>query len=393
MEENKSSLKSGRIKILFLFRPTMGGIQSHIIDLIEYLDQSEYSIYTAGPYTDYFFKKATKAGADVIFLKIADKISFFEDIKAITKLRGILKRLTPDIIHIHGNKAGFIAYFACMGKKPKKIITFHNFQRLSKGNMIVKKISSFINRRFSKNANIIAVSNDLKNQLVETDGFDASSIHVIHNGIDTEKFKIDMNSRLNSRKELKIDKNEILVGFIGRFTEQKNPLLFINIADKLINKIVSEKKLRDIEKIRFLMVGDGPLKNDVINEIKNKGLTDRFTIINFVEDVRKLYFALDVFIFPSSFEPFGLVAIEALSCNVPVVASMVGGIPEIIENEKNGLLFKNGDTDDAVTKIINIIMNKDLRERFMSNGRELVIKDFSIKNMVEKTEKIYKMIE
>lgn len=393
MEENKSSLKSGRIKILFLFRPTMGGIQSHIIDLIEYLDQSKYSLYAAGPYTDYFFKKATKAGANVMFLKIDDKINFLDDIKAISKLRGILKRLTPDIIHIHGNKAGFIAYFARIGKKPKKVITFHNFQRLSKGNIVVKKISSFINRRFSKNAKIIAVSNNLRNQLVEIDGFDASSIHVIHNGIDTEKFKTGMKSRVDSRKELKIAENEISVGFIGRLTEQKNPLLFIDIAEKLLNKISSDKKYNEIENINFIMVGDGPLKNDVINEIKNKGLTDSFTIIIFVEDVRKIYFALDVFIFPSSFEPFGLVAIEALSCNVPVVASRVGGIPEIIENKKNGFLFKNGNVNDAVTKIITLIMNKDLRERFMSNGRELVIKDFSIKNMVEKTEKIYKMIE
>lgn len=379
MEENNYSHLGEKLKILFLFRPTLGGIQSHLLDIIRFADKNKFSIFAAGPYTEYFYKEATKAGAEVKSLKIADKINFFEDIKTIIKLRRILRRLKPDIIHIHGNKANFIAYFACMGIPLKKVITFHNFQRLSKGNIIVRKVSSFINRRISKGATMIAVSHNLKKELVEVDGFNDSAIEVIHNGIDTEKFKFDTASRLGLRKELNINENEILIGFIGRFTEQKNPLLFIDIARRLVNK-----------KIKFLMVGDGPLKNDVINEIKNKGLTGSFSMLNFVENVNKLYCALDIFIFPSKFEPFGIVALEALSCNVPIVASMVGGIPEIIKNGENGFLFNDSEMDDAAEKVLILIRDEGLRKMFIENGRKKVRQDFSIESMIEKTFKIYK---
>jgi len=167
----------------------------------------------------------------------------------------------------------------------------------------------------------ILISRNLEDYLLENYQVDRRKLHVIHNGIDGTLFRSASENQDTSRVRLLPDVSGEMIGFIGRFTDQKRPLLFVDIANDLV-----ERK----PELKFYMVGSGQLFDKVSRRIKSHGLDDRIFLLPAQSDIAELLHATDVLLLPSSYEGAPLTILEALAVGVPVVASDVGAVREYV---------------------------------------------------------------
>jgi glycosyltransferase involved in cell wall biosynthesis len=147
---------------------------------------------------------------------------------------------------------------------------------------------------------------------------------------------------------------------MGRFSEEKCPQTFVDIADKL----------RDYKDIYFLMLGNGSEYNSVKLKIEKLGLHEKIYSPGFVEDNRPFLKASDLLIIPSKIEGIPIVLMESLSLGIPVIASSIGGIPDIIENNYNGFLCDPNNIDDFADRIIQVYLDKKLQNQLGLNARD-----------------------
>lgn len=246
-----------------------------------------------------------------------------------------------------------------------------------------------------KNASvIISLSETEKSDLNQLYGAPLEKITVIPGGVNLRHF-IPI-SKDKAQDKLNISKQSFNLLFVGRLEWRKG-----------IGTLISTIRLLkpEIPNIKAIIVGGriyGKQKNHkdfreyqrLLKKSEEEGVKD---LINFVGRVDNnslpfFYSAADAFIIPSYYEPFGLVALEAMACRVPVIASQVGGLQTTVENGITGLLFKPRNPLDLKEKILKIYKSKDLATTLMSNAYNKVIKDYSWKNIANKITDVYKSL-
>ena len=183
---------------------------------------------------------------------------------------------------------------------------------------------------------------------------------IIENGIDFIKFNNNDKDREEIRKKYKIKEDEIIIGVVGRLSEQKDPMTMIK-AFELLNKEHSNTTL--------MYVGSGELEEEVKQYAKQAGLLDKIIITGWVTNVEKYIPAFDIAVLPSKWEGFGLVLIEYMACDKPIVATNVGGISNIIENGKNGLLTEIDNYKMLYENINELYENNNLKERIIEENK------------------------
>ena len=205
---------------------------------------------------------------------------------------------------------------------------------------------------------------------------------IIENGIDFSKFKDCEKFRIETRKKVNIKDDEKVIGVVGRLSEQKDPITSI----KAFNLLQTENK-----NSKIMFIGDGELKEKVINYAKEYKIQDNVIITGWVNDVEKYIPALDIAILPSKWEGFGLVLIEYMACDKPIVATKVGGIENIIRDGKNGYLVNVEDYKELNKQISKLIKNPKEVEKIIRNNRKYK-ENYSINNLIKKHKNIIKSI-
>jgi glycosyltransferase involved in cell wall biosynthesis len=203
-------------------------------------------------------------------------------------------------------------------------------------------------------------------------------IEVVYNGFDEEIFH--PMDRIECRKLLSLPKKQKILLTIGNLIPEKNHMLLIDALDIIINQ-------KGMENIYCVIIGDGPLYNKIHSRIEEKGLQEYITNISHVSHQRIVYWinASDIFILPSSYEGNPTVMFEELACGKPFIGSNVGGIPDIINSEKYGILVKPGDLNDLIEKI-----TIGLDKRWDENSIINYSKNYSWNQITKKLLKIYK---
>jgi len=217
---------------------------------------------------------------------------------------------------------------------------------------------------------VIAVSNMTRNIVIEKYGIDPDKVITVHNAVD---FPTDVD-------ELSVKKNfdEKLVTFLGRITFQKGPEYFVEVAKKLLD--------RD-KNMRFVMAGSGDLMENIVKHAARLNITDKFHFTGFLKgpEIRKLFAISDVFVMPSISEPFGIVPLEAMQSNVPVVISKQSGVAEVL---KHAIKVDFWDIDGMADAIYGLCHYENLSKMFQKYGKEEV-NNLKWKNAALKVKKIY----
>jgi len=313
---------------------------------------------------------------------ISDIITFF-------KLYKFIKKERPDVIHTHSSKAGLIGRIvARLLGVPVVIHTihghvFHSYFSRPKTIFFIflESLLAGITDR------IVAISETLKKEIKEYLGLkDDAKLALIPLGFDLDRFlqsdKDDRGDEL--RGELGIEKEAIVIGAVGRLTAVKNRKMFLETAREI-------KKANSSKNIKFLIVGDGELKEELM------ALADKLDIRKDVifagwrknEDMHLVYRAMDIVTLTSLNEGTTVSAIEALAGARPVVTTAAGGVKDVIEDNKSGFIVPINDVDAFSNKVSALINDKEKRDGFGSHGRDFVKNKYSSKRLITDIEKLY----
>ncbi len=298
------------------------------------------------------------------------------DITAILKVRKLLKQIKPDIVYLHSSKAGAIGRIALAFNFTTKIL--YN----AHGWYFNAKISDKKKKTFALIEKILAIKTDKiinisKSEYVSALKYKIASekkMCIIENGIDFTKFKNNDKYRKETRKKYHIEDSEIIIGVVGRLTEQKDPITMIK-AFELVHRKNKNTKL--------MYVGSGELEKDVKQYAEEKNIVDKVIITGWVNNVEQYIPAFDIAVLPSKWEGFGLVLIEYMACDKPIIATNTGGISDIILDKRNGFLIRVEDTKDLSEKIILFIKNKQIKEKMIQTNRRYR-KKYMIEQLIEK---------
>ncbi len=292
------------------------------------------------------------------------------------KIFDICTEYDMDLIHAHDSHAHTAAVFSgtiFRNKVPVVVSRRVDFP-------VKKGILSQLKYNYKRVYKIICVSETIM-KITEPAIKDKSKIEIVYSGVDLSKFE----KRLNQgklRKEFSIHQAKYLIGNVAAIAPHKDYITFVDTAELLI-----KQKFPAI----FFIIGDGPEKNIIENYIKQKDLEEHIILTGFRNDIPDILPELDVFLFTSKTEGLGTSVIDAMASGVPVVATKAGGVVELIEHEKNGLLAEVGSYKQLAKQVLRIINNEKLKSLLKSNGIEKA-KSFSKERMAEQTLEIYSQI-
>jgi glycosyltransferase involved in cell wall biosynthesis len=335
-----------------------GGIESQSNILASVLSRKGHTVIVGG-YNDGSIEVAGGISLRSKKIRIANSI----DIRAILEIAALATKEKIHIIIANTGKEYWPAAIAAGIAGARIIFVRHQTDRL--------KITScwLINRFISK---VIAVSDCVKNALIES-GVDPKRIAVIYNSILLDMFRPDELLRKNARKEFGLRDDNIVVGMAGKLYKTKGVFDLLHAIGHLKLKYPT---------IRLIFVGDGTRRRELELEAKRLSVEDKVVFTGKRNDMRRMYAAMDIFTLPSTCdEAFGMVLIEAMAMGKPVVATTVGGIPEIIENEVNGLLIPPGGVTALANAISRYVDDRELARKLAAEGRKIVESKFSTINM------------
>ncbi len=204
----------------------------------------------------------------------------------------------------------------------------------------------------------------------------------IYNGIDTTKFSGEDGQRKNTREKLGLDENDCMVFASGNLTEVKGHRYLVSAIKMLVEKGYS---------IKCYIAGQGELKESLEQQVKNLDLSKYVKLLGYRNDIPLLLTATDIFCMPSLSEALGYSLIEALSSGIPVIASNVGGIPEVVEDGKEGVLVPPMDAPALCQAIETLFRDRALRNTMSIKGKKTVNRKFSIERMLEQTGRLFQI--
>jgi glycosyltransferase involved in cell wall biosynthesis len=376
-------------KIFYLVTQSeFGGAQKYVFELSKKAKEegAKVIVATGLPGNERWLEKlARKHKIKIITLQNLKRFNPLKNLFAIYELKIILKKEKPDILHLNSSMSGFIGSIAGRLARVKKIIYTTHGLILNEPNLawpvkLFYWLCEWIGNKLTHQ--IITVSNFDKKSILSYRLAPEKKITTIHNGLDRDQLLFfDKNeARSFLKKKYDISKGKILIGTIANFYENKGLIYLLKAAKKITHKN---------ENIVFVVIGDGgPLKKEIIKEIKKYNLEKNFLLLGSISSAFKYLKAFDILVSSSIKEGFPYFMVEALASGIPIVATRTGGIPEIIENNKNGLLIKPKKEKEIITAISKILGDKKIQKTFQENNSQK-IKKFTLKKTFEKTIKIY----
>lgn len=365
------------IKILELFGEpfAVGGEETIVYNIFKNMDKRYIHIDFLAQYSgknEEMRNSIEKTGYKFYSFK-EQKDNYFGRLKYFHEVKEFLKKNNYDIIHIHsGSILGFIlGIMATKNNKRYIIVHSHNTGIINFKKKLVKIIFAPILLKADMYLGCTKEAIEFKfpKKIVKNGKYE-----IIKNGIDFKEFLYNAEVRKKYRNMLNIENGTIALGFIGRLVEQKNPLFLINILENLIKKS---------ENIKLYIVGEGELKENFIDLLKQKGLEKYTIMLGKRNDVNNIMQALDVLLFPSLFEGLGIVAIEAQAASLPVLVST--GVPEEANISEFFYRIKDYNADAWAEEILRVA--KKIKRR--NTEQEIVSSGYDIKNTAKKIRNIY----
>ncbi|OQX56625.1 MAG: hypothetical protein B5M53_00525 [Candidatus Cloacimonas sp. 4484_209] len=308
-------------------------------------------------------------------------INPIRDLFCLFSLSKFIRIQKGTIVHTHSSKAGIIGRWAGYLAGCRLLIhtvhgwSFHQYMVWWKRYLFVF-LERFTARFTSK---LICVTNqDVKKGLQNRIGTKEQYM-VIRSGFDIQKFDRHFCNIELVKRRFNLPLNKKIVGSVGRLSYQKDPKTFVRSA-----YIVTQER----DDVIFVYVGDGKLRDEIERMIENLGLKKSVYLLGFQKDIEKIFPIFDIFILTSLWEGLPKVIPQAMASEVPVVATSVDGVREIIQHDINGLLSPPGDFKSLAKNVLVLLNDNVIRKRFVQNSLKKV-KEFDEKLMVKTISELY----
>lgn len=373
-----------KIRVLECIRQgTIGGGESHVIELSSSLDKSRFEPLVLS-FSDGQMIETLKCLGIRSFI-IPSRRAF--DFTIWGKVRDLIIKEKIDIVHAHGTRANSNVFWAAKNTGKPLVYTIHGWSFHPDQGPQKRRVIELSEKFLTNQADVnIAVS--ISNQNDGITRFNMPRSTVIYYGINRDAFILNRDFK-DIRSELGISPDTIVVLYMVRITLQKDPVTMLKAFKSVVEKVPN---------ILLLVVGNGDLKDKAIELATNLGITEHVKFINFRKDVPDFLNAADIYCLPSLWEGLPIGLLEAMYMRKAIVATPVDGTREVIEDHVNGILFPAQDAAKLSQGIIELALDKELRERLAENALKTVEEtlkgQFSIPKMVRDVEDVYlKLLE
>jgi glycosyltransferase involved in cell wall biosynthesis len=348
----------------------VGGAEVLLYGLVQYLLAQGHQVHVAYSTPGPMLEPMTATGVPLTRLpRLArvDPILFFGILQTI-------HRFQPDLVHTHLFKSDLHGRLAArLSGVPVVISTAHNNDMWAKHaplGYLYGLTSKLVDR-------VIAVSDEVRAHQIDYTYVRPEKIITISNGVDVHTF--ENQDRRHVRNELGIG-DAPLIGIIGRLSPQKDHQNFLRAAVKIRQALPAT---------RFLIVGDGPLKEELTLQAYTLGLGDAIFFCGLRHDIPAVLAALDVLVFSSLWEGLPVTLLEGMAASRPIVSTAVGGVGEVIVNEKSGLLVPASNSDMLADACLRVLNDSSLAEKLARNGYTRVCEHYSSETMLKRTVELY----
>jgi len=371
------SLKMNKVrKILHLNNTSsIGGAEQVILDLAAFTDPGKFRSYVTVLREGELVSEMRKRDIRFLWLKESTQVYDYKFLKNITQL---VKESRIDLIHSHTWGTDFYGYWASKILGVPMLATVHNryyiFGKWTR-RLSYKVLISHVQK-------IVAVSKDIQNLLKEDLKLLPQKIKLIYNGIDTSKFEKKFDQE-KLRKELNLLKEDLILGNVGNLREVKDHYTLILSFSK-VSPFFPQAKL--------LIIGEGELKTNLFKLRAELELEDKVLLLGHRDDIPSLLNLMDVFILSSRLEGCSISILEAMASGKPVIATRVGGNPELVLEGKTGFLVPSAEPEKLAETIIQLLKDEKLRKKMGEEGRKRVMEKFSRESMVKNYEELYSQI-
>jgi len=297
----------------------------------------------------------------------------FYDIPGIIQMTNFLNNNRFDVVNTHSGVDSWIGGIASwIAKTPVLVRTRHLNIPLR------RNLFNFIHYMPDM---YITCGDNMRNNLINNSGFPADKVVSIPTGVGLEFF--DVKKNMGAKVKYGLDPNSIVITNVGVLRSVKGHEITLRSVKVVMDAFPNAK---------FLIVGDGPRKEALVNFANELGITRHVIFTGFVENIPEIYSFSDVAVLSSLSEGLPQSLLQAMAAGVPVVATNVGGVPEIVIHEKTGLLIASGDHEGLAKGIIQILNRPVEALQFTAKAKELVRKEHSVNHMIDKIERLYEKL-
>ncbi len=375
-----------KIKVAHIItRMVKGGAQENTLYTVKHLAPRKYDTYLiSGPPLGGEGSIEDRIPSQVNFIKIEELVRPIhpcKDIIAFLKIFLLCLREKFDIVHTHTSKAGILGRWAARLSGTRIIVhtphghIFYGYERELSAAFYawVERITAWITDV------LITLTERGKIEHLERGIGSAEKMKVIYSGVEIEKFSLPRD-KISQRRALGLPEEAKIIGCVGRMVPVKGHVHFLEAA-----RVVKEKH----PETHFLVQGEGTLRQELVEKAKSLSLSSCCRFLSAATPVQEVFSSLDIFVLPSLNEGMGRVLVEAMATGLPIVASRVGGVPELVKNGVNGYLVPPGDKEALAASILSLLENPSLASRMGEKGKEMS-KNFSAQRMLAQIESLYK---
>ncbi|MCA1688488.1 MAG: glycosyltransferase family 4 protein [Actinobacteria bacterium] len=349
----------------------MGGAERQVVDLAVALRRKGYEVVVACSVAGSLWGVLEEA--DIPVRPLLDRLAKRRfSVAYAWRLRRLLRSARFDLVHAHIYASVVAATIATSGTGVPLVITEHT--EASWQTWRARWVSRWVYRRVER---IIAVSTPIRRRLIERDGVHPDLITIVPNAVVSAS-----ETRSDQPPELPAGLRERpLVGVVSRLQPEKGVANFLKAAARVAPRF---------PEAHFVIAGDGPLRQELVALAEDLDLGSRVHFLGFRSDASALMGSLDVVVVPSLTEGSPLVTLEAMAAGVPVVASAVGGVPDQVRHDKEGLLVSPGDTEAMADALLDLLRNPARARSLGEAGRQRAASEFSHAAMVRRIEDVYR---
>ena len=379
-----------KIKVLHIItRLIRGGAEHNTLLTVIGLERLGYDVsLAAGPSDEWegdIEKDVRQAGVKLRLLhNLGREVSPWNDLLTLLKLYFYIKKERFDVVHTHVSKAGILGRWAAkLAGVPVIVHTTH-------GNIFHGYFNPFFTRFFILIQKLTALITDkmitltqLEQQQWLEQGIGKSIPYTaIGDGIDLKRFNPEnlQMSRSEIRKNLGLSVNDFVIGTVARIVPIKGHEYLIRSASNVI---------KEIPRAKFLIVGDGPIRKEMEELTVQLGLEGQVTFLGVRKDVPELLSIMDLFVLPSLNEGMGMSLVEAMAMGLPVIATQVGGVPEVVTDGKTGILVPAQDSTALAKAIVRLAKDAKLARELAQAGHERAHSAFGAEAMVDRISAVY----
>lgn len=361
--------------MLVYFEPQSSGQTTHVLSLVHGLDKDKYAITVVLP--NHLHRSITafkQTGVAVVPLPMG-KILW--SAQSIASLMRLISRQKIDIVHLHSQEAGLLARIFARLAGARVIIYTPQCTNIRHTRWFwlyrsIEKILSHITDM------IISVNEADRVRLIEW-GIQSSKVITIKNGIDLDFIKEPLDI-VGMKQILDLDEKQPVVIQVGRLSYQKNPLTFVKGAS-LVTRVYPD--------VQFVLVGDGPLMDEVEDYIQKLGMHKHVHCLGWQDNAYKLIAIADIITLTSRWEGLPYVLLEAMAWSRPIVTTAVNGCPEIVKHGVTGYLVPNNDERAWANSVNKLLEDSKKSVEMGKRGNRRLKEEFSLEKMIEQTEILY----